>query len=354
MSLERKDIYDEFMKTRPSHRYDESVPLWLMVRAAQRYLIETQTADNKLPNKILARPCEFPTSQPLLRTRNEIIILYHVADPFEARLIIAECLGSVVLQYVPKKLNQPVFNEDSVLYFAQKLLELNEKMKNGAILRKFPVPAEDILATIQSLRWIYNIAEEQKTYIDNVLTLMFPKYPNINKGYGVLACELDIITDYISKNSLLLWGRETNKFHIDAHSSNAIKNGSYSKIQYYDNASNIWHISPDNAAIELEGTQNEGYDISIIRLAIAHDLGHAALPQNKSNDRADIIVEREASYFARLMLRRREWLYSGCQGGEEYNKACEKWDNLLRYIHRHDDNDLIEWVLTDDEWLDMN
>jgi hypothetical protein len=354
MPLDRKDIYDVFMKTRPLYIYDEFVPLWYMVRGVQRYMQEKQTKNVKLPDRIHVRPFMLAQISSLLKLGDSILIPYYTNDPFEVRLCIAESLGRIALQYIPEKLGQPSdFDDSCVLFFAQKMLEMNVQMINGAILRKFPVPVNDIPDEIVSRRGKFDISEEREKDVEERIGEIFPKYHEIDMGHGVLCCEVDIITEYIGRNLIKIFGEQVQEYRIVVQHSSYINDGTYSKFIYPHIARTIWHITPENAEIDLHEfySKHDGSritPISLIRLVIAHELGHAVLHQGKSYDDSDPIEERGASYFARLLLRRREWLYNGCKGGKNYEDACKQWDNLLRHIHRHDDKELIDWVLADD------
>jgi hypothetical protein len=355
----RKAIAAIFTETRPLHIHDESVPLWYMVRAVQRYMQRKQTEDVKLPNRIHVKPYMLATIRSLLIVDDAILIPYYTKDPFEVRLCIAKALGEIALQYIPEKLGEQPFSESCVLFFAQKMLEMNVQMRNGAILRKFPVPSKSIPKEIASRRGNYDISEQKQGDVEARIKDIFPKYSEIEKGHGVLCCEVDIITEHIGRNLIQILGKQVQKYSIGVRPSPYIDNGTYSRFINPALARTVWHISPENAEKDL-AEFHSNYKarkitpISLIRLAIAHELGHAVLHQSKSYDDNDPIAEREASYFARLLLRRREWLYNGRKGGKDYEDACDQWDNLFRHIHRHDKKELIDWVLADDEWLHLD
>jgi hypothetical protein len=288
-----------------------------------------------------------------------IIQYYKKESSFRVGLLIAECLGNIVLQYIPEKLGKPTFSDSCVLYFAQEMLKMNTQMGNGAILRKFPEHVYEIPNEIVSSRGKYDISRQEKTDVEAKIQNIFPKYPNMEWGYGVLSSELDIMEEYIEKNSSQILGKQVQTYRIEFRPTDLLRNGSYAQTLFFTEAASIWHINPDNAKFDLSAFYKEyGHGgitpISLIRLAIAHELGHAILHQKDSVDGRHPYAEREASYFARLLLRRRELLHNNGNVNKKYKDACKQWDNLFRHVHRHDDKELINWVLADDEWLHLD
>ena len=345
--LSKGQIRALFEKTRP-HPHNEFVYLWHMVRAVQNCLVDLHKKKPNLefPTKIRVKPCDVPMP-PLVKVQDSIVIFHPKENTFQAKLVIAESLGEIVMQYIPTKLGNSPSDSNMVLYFAELILKLNINMENGAILRKHPYPPDAVRDVIMNLRPQYcpkNITKKDKVNAEDTLKKFFKGYPVVKECQGVLSCEVDLIREFLAI------GLPNYRIEIAQSESLSVgpKEGTYSHISFFDNGCEIWHITLENLQTSLRGSPNEDCGVSIIRLAIAHELAHALLYETLNRKKDDDYVEREAAFLARVILERRELLYNGGKRDKNYHDACEKWAVLFRHVHKNESDEFIKWVLKDE------
>ncbi|MDR2568874.1 MAG: ImmA/IrrE family metallo-endopeptidase [Oscillospiraceae bacterium] len=291
---------------------------------------------------------------------NDDLALFFVKseDRFDERLAIAESLASIVFDFVPINISNILREDDNaVIFFAQKLLELYAKMDNGAILRqKYTLPVEKVEERIMTRRQNYDsnsLSEEQKNSIKAILCNIFNGYPNINNDDAVLNCEIKTITDYIQRK----WRKALNDKSIELNIRVNNKGHGFTspggKLFCSKNFCDILHVSFSELENILNNTHRKDDALKILRLIIAHEFGHIVCHYKymvfgffPDEDTHTPEIEREATYFARLLLERREFLYNRKKDAD-YDDACMEWKKLIRFVYKDKGDDWLDWVLID-------
>jgi Zn-dependent peptidase ImmA (M78 family) len=395
--MTKEQIKELFRKTRPSrilfpydlnnfsqeiinHQIDKEQDHLSNIRIAienyARKLINKDEPDDKPKSKLtlnIERNADIVGDLPYKSFfgGNESFIYYNTHSFFEKRLAIAEALGLFVLRYMPLMYRikcgfNPSESQNECIYFAQRLLEIYASLNNGSILRNGITPnAVEVYSEIKRLNLRPNyiekpLSEERKKHINNIIDKIFIDNPVAE--ISPLSCEKQIIKDYITRKERLT-SEKKERYNVEIEPALGFYNprgriyGSYNK-ETFDAGCYILH-TPVGYLKTIQNIKEKAQ--SVARLLVAHEIGHA-ICHYKYGDvfsytdekLRESELEREASYYAFLLLKHREFLYHG-RDDEKYKIACEEWESLFRLVYNNhivSGKKWVESVLNDDEWED--
>jgi hypothetical protein len=266
----------------------------------------------------------------------------------------------MVMGYILRERKEKLLlNANEVLYFTQLLLELYATTENGSLLRHTYVLSKDhVESEIEKVRSYYKpsaLSENSKEKMKALLVDIFPDYPEVS--VTALGCEKKIISDYVERMKYLPSGIEKKGFKILVGRGDGGYAKPYGALDCFNGervgvGCFIVHSREDNLRAFLPGDGiDEKYALSIIRLIVAHEIGHIVCHYKYGNADNHYInkrnrtpeMEREAAYFARLLLEHREFLYYG-KNDITFTNACEEWENLFRYVHGTHGKRNKEWL----------
>jgi hypothetical protein len=304
-----------------------------------------------------------PFSLDAKRNGDSATIYYESGNKYEEQVTTAVALAVLLFVYLPQELNKTVSSDvgQRVLYCAQQLLEYNSKLENGAFLRHmYVLPSEKVLDMLHKFYPDYRheavtdeIKNETKNLFNNIFVDGFDDFP-------ILRREINAVSTFVK-----------NKFHFEisagVRGNNAVvfpinviigdngfdkpwgRTNTFNSSRY-GMGCNILHKSkgeyekylPGEILEKKEHKVEKKYAKSLVRLNIAHELGHVVCHykygDSKSYERdkkeRNAKMELEAACFAKHLLQHREYLYCGSnENCKEFEKACDDWGELFYYVH---------------------
>jgi len=301
------------------------------------------------------------------RGERGVVVTHNATNRIERQIALVEAFSLIALVY-PAKINEtsPIFGDD-IIYLTQKILETYATFNNGAVLRsEYVISADMVLGEIQKIHPDYNPDKAQKEKVNNLLPDIFLGYPNVNEN--ALDCERKRILSFIKeeKYSDLLKYPDIGSFNIIVKPKAFGKDEprGRSSVSHDEINRKITGIIFHQAKEELEAflsAPKHGTDKlvitskhaqNIVRLIIAHEISHIALEYEYGATMKGQTQEseRDAFYFARLILEHREFLYFPDKESKEYRNACKLWKELIIYVYKKQPNfeqKYLDWVIED-------
>lgn len=283
-------------------------------------------------------------------------------DSCKERISIAEALGLIVLSFIPEQLHKDTLlfegGYPSIAFFAQKLLELSTKTDHGSFLRKqYTLSIDAIVRKICDFHgrdYVGLLTDDQRSLIDAKFNEIFDFSPTRNVVNGMLKSDIKLITQYIQRKEPYSVDGTQKKLAISI-SANKETVSLAGMLYCYESGCNIWYPNIEKIRdIRVHNREPEINALSTIRFIVAHELGHIVChripgfigfidgPKSSTS-----VEEREATYFARLLLEHREFLYNNMRADEEYDKACLEIRHLIRQLYHGYGEEWLNWVLTD-------
>lgn len=290
-------------------------------------------------------------------------ISYRIQDErFKERFAIAEALGLMVLSFVPEQLEKSsVMQNESqtpIIYFAKKMLEVSAINNYGSVLRnQYTLSTDNIASEIRAFHPDYDessLTEPQKSEIDTIFNNIFSSYPEQDSLDRMLHSDIKLITRYIQCREPVAINGSHNRLAINIHPSEGPTH-IIGMLYCHSEGCDIWHPTVEQVAgLRRIAESAEINEVAAIRLIVAHELGHVVCHRIPGftgwiggSKPSTMEEEREATFFARLLLEQRELLYNNMLANETYDSACLEIRKLIRYVYRSKGKEWLKWVLTD-------
>ncbi len=295
-------------------------------------------------------------------------IRFNKADTlFTKRKKIAISLSSIILDCIPKTCHEStsvLIKDDMIYYLANKIL-IHYSHSSGSILRcKYAGSTEQI-----------ELLEEENKLLSDLLT--YKEREHTGKIFDEVFNCIPISTrdprEWLLRNEKKLIIDDINRYRESKYklmtyesfdTNKRGKDEAIGKLNIRDNYKQIYIQYPHEDDINTKRRQRSGatFDdpLLVIRMIMAHELGHLVLHTkipSGSDDNEKVIIhdhnselqDREATYYARLVLEHREFLYNDMQDDDDYKEACEAIHNYIRMYFSKKEKTWLEWVLSDEE-----
>lgn len=280
---------------------------------------------------------------------------------FKERTAIAEALSLIAMDFVRHLTNRKTLSFDvnlpAIHYFAQNMLEFCANGNYGSVLRKkYTCHANDVVNEISNLRSdssSQSLSDLQRAEIKELFEGTVFSAENRTVADGMLSNDIKLITKYIQDREPLRNGIR-NSLAITTQSVNGV-NRLVGKLFCHETGCDIQYPAVEDIRAARERKHEVAIDeIAATRIIVAHELGHVVCHRTPgflgpigSPTPSTSEVEREATYFARLLLEHREFLYNNTVDDKEYREACAVISELIRRIYYGYGEEWLSWVLND-------
>jgi len=291
----------------------------------------------------------------------QIFFKSQISDRFKERTYIAKALGLISLVFIPQitdevKLSFEV-NLQSVYYFAQRLLKYCAGSDYGSVLRcQYTLCENDIDTEISKLNNDYDeqaLNDSQKVEIDSVFDTIGFTNSSQTSIEGILSNDIRLITKYIQDKEPNRPDGTQKELEIKINFADGVSRVA-GKLFCHEDGCDIHCPTIENIhAIRRLEKLEQINELAAIRLIVAHELGHIVChripgyigpigePTKSSPD-----DEKEATYFARLLLEHRELLYNNMVEDNKYHNACKEIKKLIEHVYHSRDKEWLDWVLS--------
>jgi hypothetical protein len=311
-------------------------------------------SNNKICNIAITHDPQMSGGQPytIHKVREGLNVFYSSIDRYKRQISISAALAAIALYWDNQDTSSGSWtpekeNDEDCFYLMSSLLKLHADMDNGAVLRKeYVIPSDKVDDEIKKVYENYDSSAEvpRKNEID--LLIKWLK----KKPVPALNCEKKPTAKYIIdnlRNNLDYQepGFEGLKILIAPwdNPSKDLPKG-IGRMHYQKMIYTINHMPKEVLEFILSRENELVADDAqnIIRLIVAHEIGHLTLHfkwrENYSHGNNGKIKstpeeERDAFYYALLLLKHREMLYCAHHNCGEYTTAKNKWKKLITYVY---------------------
>ncbi len=388
-----KNFYD-YLEFDYLHYFRMTVEAYARANGLSDFSIEmrrSEDIESYYENKTVVPVCKAVTpAQKKLFPQERLIIFKAQDEPWGERISVAQAVGELVLKIIPDLLGKPSplnlpssttpnYRKVATAFFVEQFLLLLAKHKLASVLPYGPKKARELSYVLTEDEIIKNIKTRYPCYekgypslgnahknaLEQLLNNYFQEIPKNNPAEAMLNSDTRLIQAYIRYKADVMGVRNHGDMGIEMivnpqnlgikATRNQFLDKPHGRLKYSMNKNLpgcYIHYPP---LYTIRYTMKNLNNWLIMRLIVAHELGHAAchvIPgvyfDSTNPSTATPIFEQEATYFARLLLERRELLYNNMdETAESYINECKNIKLHIRGLYSHYGEGWLDWVLAD-------